>query len=207
MKTRQVEAKKGEITVHDFDRNIENTTKAIQSELSPRNAEIIKNYDMEMVRSSLAKATRLKHSISRVAAVWIGKAHSKRDGGQFSEALKFYNEAIRLNSKSAMAWCYKGDLLFETDHKQEAAVCYDESIRTQPDYAGAWISKGKLLEDAGNYKEAIKCYSKAAKIKPINPAAWIHKGLLCRELGHYDETIRYMEKSKVLLSKMITQLK
>jgi hypothetical protein len=60
MHSKQIQ-KSNDIMVHDFDRRIENEFMTIQSELSPKNVEIIKKYDMEMVRGSLSKATRLKH--------------------------------------------------------------------------------------------------------------------------------------------------
>ncbi|MDH3764592.1 MAG: hypothetical protein OER82_02125 [Nitrosopumilus sp.] len=61
MKTSQVQQKNKEITIHDFDKGLEHTLKTINSELSERNSNLIKKYDKEMVRNSLAKGTRLKH--------------------------------------------------------------------------------------------------------------------------------------------------
>lgn len=60
MHSKQIQ-RTSDIMVHDFDRRIENTFMAIETELSQKNVEIIRKYDMEMVRCSLAKATRLKH--------------------------------------------------------------------------------------------------------------------------------------------------
>jgi len=60
MHSKQIQ-KSNDIMVHDFERRIENEFMTIQSELSPKNVEIIKKYDMEMVKGSLSKATRLKH--------------------------------------------------------------------------------------------------------------------------------------------------
>ncbi|MGY5142686.1 MAG: tyrosine-type recombinase/integrase [Nitrosopumilus sp.] len=59
MSTKQVQTTK-EITIHDFAKSLDHTLKAIEC-LSSRNTELIKKYDKEMVRNSLAKGTRLKH--------------------------------------------------------------------------------------------------------------------------------------------------
>jgi len=69
MSTKQVQKK--EITIHDFDKGLDHTLKTIERELSPKNSELIKKYDKEMVRRSLSRATRLKHlstilSLSRI---------------------------------------------------------------------------------------------------------------------------------------------
>jgi len=56
--TKQIQKK--EIIIHDFDKGLDHTVKAIEG-LSAKNSELIKKYDKEMVRNSLAKGTRLKH--------------------------------------------------------------------------------------------------------------------------------------------------
>ena len=58
MSTKQIQRK--EIVIHDFDKGLDHTLKAIEK-LSIRNSELIKKYDKEMVRNSLAKGTRFKH--------------------------------------------------------------------------------------------------------------------------------------------------
>jgi len=46
---------------HDYDSMIKGVEKMIQTELSENNVELISQYDMEMVRQSIAIATRQKH--------------------------------------------------------------------------------------------------------------------------------------------------
>lgn len=70
MKTVQVQGRK-DIIIHDFGLRIRRTLDAVDSELSVKNAELIRKYDKEMVRRSLAEGTRLKHhlillSLSRI---------------------------------------------------------------------------------------------------------------------------------------------
>jgi hypothetical protein len=71
MSTKQVQQNKNEILIHDFEKGLDHTLKAIERELSERNIDLIKRYDKEMVRHSLARGTRLKHlliilSLSRI---------------------------------------------------------------------------------------------------------------------------------------------
>ena len=60
MNTKQAQKAK-EITIHDFDKGLDHTLRTIESELSESNASLIKEYDREMTRRSLARGTRLKH--------------------------------------------------------------------------------------------------------------------------------------------------
>jgi len=46
---------------HDYDSMIKGVEKMIQTELPENNVELISQYDMEMVRQSIAIATRQKH--------------------------------------------------------------------------------------------------------------------------------------------------
>ncbi len=71
MSTKQVQQNKREILIHDFEKGLDHTLKAIKRELSVKNIDLIKRYDKEMVRHSLARGTRLKHlliilSLSRI---------------------------------------------------------------------------------------------------------------------------------------------
>jgi len=47
--------------IHDYDARIAAMKKHIQQELSENNSGLILSYDREMVKESLAKATRRKH--------------------------------------------------------------------------------------------------------------------------------------------------
>lgn len=47
--------------IHDYDQRIEAMIRTIKTELSPKNSELVLKYDREMVKTSLAKATRRKH--------------------------------------------------------------------------------------------------------------------------------------------------
>lgn len=54
-----IQKKRSEI--HDYDQRIEAMLRTINRELSPKNSQLISNYNKEMVKDSLAKATRRKH--------------------------------------------------------------------------------------------------------------------------------------------------
>lgn len=47
--------------IHDYDSIMKGVERQIQNELSVENVELISKYDMEMVRQSIAIATRQKH--------------------------------------------------------------------------------------------------------------------------------------------------
>ena len=58
--------------------------------------------------------------------------------GKYDEAIKAYDEAIRLDPNLAMAWSNKGNALTGQGKYDEAMKAYDEAIRLDPNLASAW---------------------------------------------------------------------
>jgi len=61
MSVKQIQQTRKDFVIHDFEKGLDHTLKAIEKELSVKNFDLIKRYDKEMVRHSLARGTRLKH--------------------------------------------------------------------------------------------------------------------------------------------------
>jgi tetratricopeptide (TPR) repeat protein len=115
------------------------------------------------------------------------------DQGKYNEAIKAYNEAIRLNPNLAVAWYNKATILGRDLGKYDEAIkAYDEAIRLDPNYfaVAAWYNKGITLGIQGKYDEAIKCYEEAIRLDPNLEAAWINKGNALDAQGKYDEAIK-----------------
>ena len=49
----------------------------------------------------------------------------------FEEAIKCFDEVIKLDSKYADAWFYKGEALEKQDEFEKAMKCFDEAIRVR----------------------------------------------------------------------------
>jgi len=81
------------------------------------------------------------------------------------EAIKAFDEAIRLDPNHARAWINKGIAFGEQDKYNEAIKAFEEAIRLDPNYADAWHNKGIASGEQGKYDEAIKHLKK--------PSGWI----------------------------------
>ena len=62
--------------------------------------------------------------------------------GMNEEAIKCYDESIKLNPKYEIAWNNKGNSLYKFGKYEESIECYDEAIKLNPKFENAWNNKG-----------------------------------------------------------------
>jgi len=102
------------------------------------------------------------------------------------EALKAYEEAIKINPKFAEAWLNKGVVLSELEKHEEALKAFDKAIEINPQFALAYINLGELFLKLGNLKEASENVEKALKIESDLVPALNLQGRIKIEEKDYD---------------------
>ena len=113
-----------------------------------------------------------------------------KDGlGHYDEAIKDYDEAIRLKPDYAIAYYNRGCAKGALGHNDEAIKDYDETIRLNPDDAIAYNNRGSAKYKLGHYDEAIKDYDEAIRLYPDYAIAYNNRGTVKDELGHYDKAV------------------
>jgi tetratricopeptide (TPR) repeat protein len=100
----------------------------------------------------------------QTAEDFLTKGIGLAEQGKYDEAIKAFDEAIRLNPSDAMAWNNKGLALYAQGKYDEAIKSYDEVIRLKPDYAEAWYNKGLALQALGRNTEAEAAFAKAREL-------------------------------------------
>ncbi|MGB8936142.1 MAG: tetratricopeptide repeat protein, partial [Candidatus Nitrosopolaris sp.] len=125
----------------------------------------------------------------------ILKGNESYNRGDYSIALDYYDQAIKIDPNDTDAWNNKGSALNNLGQYYEAIECCDRTIKIDPNLAAAWINKGNALDDLGQYNEAIECYDRAIKIDPNLAAAWINKGNALYNLGQYYEAIECYDRA------------
>ena len=77
------------------------------------------------------------------------RATSKDDAlialGRYEEALKAYEQTIKVNPDDAEAWANKGIALGHLGRYEEALQAFDQAIKIDSNCAYAWYNKGSLL--------------------------------------------------------------
>ena len=99
-------------------------------------------------------------------SAWCNKGYCLEMVGKREDAIKAYDEALRINFNHAESWYNKGVSLRKLGRNEEAIKAYDEALRINPNYVKAWYNKGVSLRKLGRNEEAIKAYDEALRINP-----------------------------------------
>jgi tetratricopeptide (TPR) repeat protein len=86
--------------------------------------------------------------------------------GDYSIALDFYDESIKIDANYADTWNNKGLALYNLRKYNEAIDSYERAINIDPNNAYAWYNKGNALNALRKYNEAMGSYERAIKIDP-----------------------------------------
>jgi len=86
--------------------------------------------------------------------------------GKYLEALKCFDNALRMNPQYASAWMNKGISLANLGYIREALKCFDKAIEINQNFAQAWYNKGLVLFNLGKINESLSCANRALEINP-----------------------------------------
>jgi Flp pilus assembly protein TadD len=117
---------------------------------------------------------------------------------RYEEAIKSYDEALKIEPDKHEAWYNRGNALARLERYEEAIKSYDEALKIEPEKHEAWNNRGIALAMLERYEEAIKSYDEALKIKPEKHEAWNNRGNGLARLERYEEAIKsYDEALKI----------
>ena len=109
---------------------------------------------------------------------------------QIDDAIKHYDEAIRLDPLFAEAFCNRGVAKSNLDDKKKAIKDYDKAIELNPQYAKAYNNRGSAKATLNKQQEAIKDYDKAIELNPKYAEAYNNRGDVNRSLERFEQAIR-----------------
>lgn len=112
----------------------------------------------------LISSISLTYAISD-AEIWNNKGVKLEKAGKYAEAIKAYDQAIKLNPKYIEAWNNKGVALFNLGRYEVSIRVYEQAIKLDPNDADVWYNKGVALEKLGKYEEANKCFKKSKELE------------------------------------------
>jgi Flp pilus assembly protein TadD len=125
--------------------------------------------------------------------VALGDALGRK--GQTDEAIRQYQEILRLKPGYALAHNNLGIALVLKGQTDEAIRELQEAIRLKPGYAEAHYNLGDALGAKGQVDEAIREFQEAIRLKPDYTRARNNLGLALARKGQMDEAIRQFQEA------------
>jgi len=117
------------------------------------------------------------------------------DDGNYSEAIRYADEAICMNRNDECSWLLKGIVLIEIGRFREAANCFNEAIRLDKDYYEAYIQNCAALSAMGENRQAERNVDQALRIHPRSSYALGWKGFVAAMSGKHSTAIAHFKKA------------
>ncbi len=89
-----------------------------------------------------------------------------QEEGRYEEAIRAYDEAIRLDSQFAVAYGGRGLAYDSLGQHQRAIQDLDEAIRLDPQLAMAYNNRGLAYDNLGQHQRAIQDLDEAIRLDP-----------------------------------------
>ncbi|MEC5157241.1 tetratricopeptide repeat protein [Chryseobacterium sp. MP_3.2] len=83
---------------------------------------------------------------------------------QYSEALKYSEQAIKADEKNYNAYTIKAQMLMKQNNLNEAEKTIQKQLEIKPDFAEGWTFKGLINDLNGNHKLANQDYQKSIEL-------------------------------------------
>lgn len=147
------------------------------------------------------------NSIAQQDSTFYQKGVVRAQNGQFDEAIKFFDEAIKQNPEGPFAWYNRGLAKSFIDLNENALADFSKAIEIDPNYLRAYLNRGiakrKLLDFDGAQRDYMLAISKAAKYSE----AYYHRGYIFELLGNKDSACHFYKIASSLgLDKMESKL-
>lgn len=134
--------------------------------------------------------------MNKTAEDWNKEGEDLYKGGKSFEALKCYEQALKIDPKFTRAWDNKAHLVvtYNSDY-QEALNCYEKVLVYDPENIEILISKGAMFIFLKKFDDAAACYDKAIAINPKRADVWSEKALPLILAHNYTEALKCYDKA------------
>lgn len=125
-----------------------------------------------------------------LAVAWIALGQAWNHAGRHEEAVKAYEQALRLDATNALARLGLGEAKIAAGRLDEAIAEFERAIRRKPAMIAAHLGMGNALALLGRNEQALERYEAALALRPRSPEAEFAAGFALARLGRAKEAMK-----------------
>jgi len=129
---------------------------------------------------------------------WNNEGTNFSAQGKFDEALRCFNEALKINPSFELPWANKAGIFLTLQKWDEALGPANKALELSPSWSDILRLKGIVLINLKKNEEALECLERATKIDPEDRSSWDNKGRALLNLGKLEEAVQAFDRAKKL---------
>lgn len=134
----------------------------------------------------LAPGTKLEQLSGRSRSAEV--EHHNRgvelvESGRFEDALRFFDEAVRLRPEYSAAHHWRGIALTESGRLGEAVASFERALQLNPSDVASHFGKARALARMEWTAEALAAYDQTIAVQPGYPAPHINRAIILMDGG------------------------
>lgn len=123
------------------------------------------------------------------ASSLILEGNTLEDRGDFSGALRCYDDAIKASPLLARAHLNRGNIFQAQNRLKDALAAYNKAVSLEPEYAGAHFNLGNVYMRLAQPFNAISAYQTALKFAPHHFETELALGMAYEASGRFEEAL------------------
>ncbi|MGO9614109.1 MAG: tetratricopeptide repeat protein [Dissulfurispiraceae bacterium] len=126
---------------------------------------------------------------------YINRADAYARRGDYGEALKDFDNAIKVDSQYPLIYVARADVYVKLGDRPRAFDDLNRVIAMKPNVLLAYLNRAYLYVSSGDYQRALGDLDRAVKLKPDYDKAYNNRGIVYKEMGNYALALREFTKS------------
>ncbi len=136
---------------------------------------------------------RFLPSVDRLeAAVHAGR--KALEGARYDDALRLFNEALRMKPEYDVAWLLRGHTLRRMGDFEGALQSFGQALRQNEESEEGWMGLAASLHELRRYKEEVEAYDRLTRLHPRFVEAWLNRGAALHDRKDYRGAIACYDK-------------
>ena len=131
---------------------------------------------------------RFLPSVDRLEAT-VHAGRKALEGARYDDALRQFNEALRLKPEYDVAWLLRGHTLRRMGDFDGALQSFAQALRNNEDSEEGWMGLAACLHELRRYTEEVEAYDQLTKLHPRFVEAWLNKGAALHDRKDYPGAI------------------